>query len=238
MGADLEKAKNEAHTMAHEDIFCGVDKWDDNHFAYDQRSSSLDSFKSSFDENGRIYHIFGSCSSSSMTNMCVVDPTGEAIQLDGSWTSCPSGGSGDALQNACSQGTCSSYTPTSSCSSKLDTLCSSVKQQNNVCTDCIYTRWSTFSSAGCHNADAVNYCVSSSPPPSPSPMPPSPSPSPIAHCDRCAYLVGEQCSGLSGRSCMDCAYSNRAWWMPMGCTIPGCEDEVGAACSSSERVVV
>merc|ERR1712107_943256 len=109
---------------------------------------------------------------------------------------------GDALQNACSQGTCSSYTPTSSCSSKLDTLCSSVKQQNNVCTDCIYTRWSTFSSAGC------------------------------------AYLVGEQCSGLSGRSCMDCAYSNRAWWMPMGCTIPGCEDEVGAACSSSERVVV
>merc|ERR1712107_724789 len=108
--------------------------------------------------------------------MYVVDPTGEAIQLDGSWTSCPSGGSGDALQNACSQGTCSSYTPTSSCSSKLDTLCSSVKQQNNVCTDCIYTRWSTFSSAGC------------------------------------AYLVGEQCSGLSGRSCMDCAYSNRAWW--------------------------
>merc|ERR1712107_33128 len=105
---------------------------------------------------------------------------------------------GDALQNACSQGTCSSYTPTSSCSSKLDTLCSSVKQQNNVCTDCIYTRWSTFSSAGCHNADAVNYCVSSSP---------SPSPSPVAHCDRCVYLVGEQCSGLSGRSCMDCAYS-------------------------------
>merc|ERR1712107_245338 len=99
---------------AHEDIFCGVDKWYDNHFAYDQRSSSLDSFKSSFDENGRIYHIFGSCSSSSMTNMYVVDPTGEAIQLDGSWTSCPSGGSGDALQNACSQGTCSSYTPTSS----------------------------------------------------------------------------------------------------------------------------
>merc|ERR1712136_645009 len=90
--ADLEKAKNEAHTMAHEDIFCGVDKWYDNHFAYDQRSSSLDSFKSSFDENGRIYHIFGSCSSSSMTNMYVVDPTGEAIQLDGSWTSCPSGG--------------------------------------------------------------------------------------------------------------------------------------------------
>merc|ERR1712136_433935 len=191
-----EKAKNEAHTMAHEDIFCGVDKWYDNHFAYDQRSSSLDSFKSSFDENGRIYHIFGSCSS---------------------------------------------YTPTSSCSSKLDTLCSSVKQQNNVCTDCIYTRWSTFSSAGCHNADAVNYCVSSSPSPSPSPMPPSPSPSPMppmAHCDRCVYLVGEQCSGLSGRSCMDCAYSNRAWWIPMGCTIPGCEDEVGAACSSSERVVV
>jgi len=104
--ADLEKAKNEAHTMAHEDIFCGVDKWYDNHFAYDQRSSSLDSFKSSFDENGRIYHIFGSCSSSSMTNMYVVDPTGEAIQLDGSWTSCPSGGPGPRSCSSFNQRSC------------------------------------------------------------------------------------------------------------------------------------
>jgi hypothetical protein len=160
--ADLEEAKNQAHTMAHENVFCGVDKWYDNHFAYDQRLSNLDVFKSSFDRNGRIYHIFGDCSSTWFTNMYVVDPSGEAIQLDGVWASCPSGGSGDALQNACSQGSCSSFTPTSSCSSQLDRLCSSLKFQNDVCTDCIYTRWSTFASAGCDNADVVNYCVTSS----------------------------------------------------------------------------
>ena len=35
--ADLEKAKNKARTMAHEDIFCGVDKWCFDHFAYTMR---------------------------------------------------------------------------------------------------------------------------------------------------------------------------------------------------------
>ena len=157
------RRKNEAHTMANEDIFCGVRQvvmTTTSLVIRDLRASILSKI-----------HIFGSCSSSSMTNMHVVDPTGEAIQLDGSWTSCSSGGSSDALQKACSQGTCSSCTPTSSCSSQLDTLCSSVKQQNDVCTDCICTRWSTFSSAGCDNA------VSSSPSPFSisHPMPPSPS---------------------------------------------------------------
>ena len=188
---------------AHEDIFGGVDKLCDNHFSYDQIFEP-GIYKSSFDSTGD--------SITFSTNMYVVGPTEEAIQLDGSWTSYPSGGSGDALQNAVEL--------------FVEALCSSVKQENEVCTNCINTRWRTFSSAGCHIADVVNYCVSSSPSPSPSPSP------------RCAYLVGEQCPGLSGRSCMNCAYSNRASWMPLGCTIPGREDEVGAACSSSKRVVV
>ena len=40
--ADFQKAKNKARTTAHEDIFCGVDRWCGNHFACDQRSSSLE----------------------------------------------------------------------------------------------------------------------------------------------------------------------------------------------------
>ena len=94
-------------------------------------------FKSACDKNGRIYHIFGDCCSTSMTNMYAVDPSRKAIQFDGPLASCSSGGSGDALQNACSQGTCSSYTPTSNCSAKLDSSCSSVKPQDDTCTDCI-----------------------------------------------------------------------------------------------------
>ena len=148
-----------------------------------------------------------------MANMYAVDLSGEAIQFDGFWASCPSSGSSDALQNACSQGTCSSHTPTSSCSSKFDSLCSSVKLQVDTCTDYIYTyihtTCSTFASVGSDNAYVVNcrvFFVFNSPSP-------SPSPSPAGECDRCAYLVGEQCSGLSGKPCTDCAFSNRFSWV-------------------------
>ena len=66
-----------------------------------------------------------------------------------------SGGSGDTLQNTCGLGACSSYTPTSSCSS--------VTLRDDTCTDCICTRWSTFATASCDNADEVHYLVSASP---------------------------------------------------------------------------
>ena len=97
-------------------------------------------------------------------------------------------------------------------SSKLDSLCSSVELRDDTCTDCIYARWSTLVTAGCDNADVVNYCVSSSP---------SSSPSPAGECDECACLVGEQCSGLGGKPRMDCAFSNRFSLVSMGCEIPG-----------------
>ena len=38
------------------------------------------------------------------------------------------------------------FTTRSSCSWNRDTLCSSVMQEDVVCTDCIYTRWNTFAS--------------------------------------------------------------------------------------------
>ena len=102
-------------------------------------------------------------------------------------------------------------------SSKLDSHCCvphDIKLRDDTCTDFIYTRWSTFATASCDNADVVNCCVSSS-----SSL--SPSPPPAGECDRCAYLVGEQCSGLSGKPCMDCTFSNRFSWVSMGCKIPG-----------------
>ena len=44
-------------------------------------------------------------------------------------------------------GTSSSFSPTSSCSPKLDSLCSSVELGDDTCTDCIYTHWNTFATA-------------------------------------------------------------------------------------------
>lgn len=53
--------------MSHSNEFCGVDKWYDNHFAYDAFwNTSLDKFKAAFDKHDRIYHIYGDCKPSKM----------------------------------------------------------------------------------------------------------------------------------------------------------------------------
>merc|ERR1712023_574568 len=83
----LEAAKNSAHMMSNTDEFCGVDKWYDNHFAYDAFwNVTLDNFKAAFDKNRRIYHIFGDCKQSTSpgpgTNIYVADPTGDVVQVD------------------------------------------------------------------------------------------------------------------------------------------------------------
>lgn len=162
--SDLEAAKLQAHQMSSTDEFCGVDKWYDNHFAYDAFwNTSLDEFKAAFDKRGRIYHIFGDCKPSTRpgpgTNIYVVDPTGDAVQVDGKWKHCPEGGSGDALQNPCAQGNCYKYQASQRCSAKLDNLCAEVKLGNSTCTDCCYLRWHLLEDAGCRNADVVNYCI-------------------------------------------------------------------------------
>ena len=72
-GRTLGKRRTSAHHGAR-NIFCGVGRWCGNHFACNQRSSSLD---------------FTDKSITVSTNMYVVDPTEESIQLQGSWTSCP-----------------------------------------------------------------------------------------------------------------------------------------------------
>ena len=161
--------------------------------------------KSAFDKNRRIYHIFGDCFNTSGTNVYAADISGEAIQFDVFCASYPSIGSGNALQDTCGQGTCSSYTSTSSYSSKLDSLCSSVKSWDDTRMDCTYARWSISATAGCDSGNVVKYCVSSSPSPTP-----SPSASTAGECDRCASLVGEQWTGLSGKPCLDCGCAQLA----------------------------
>jgi hypothetical protein len=163
--AMLESAKLEAHKMAHTSVFCGVDKWYDNHFAYDQNITYLDAFKERFDARGRIYHIFGDCKPSSVpgpgTNIYVVDTIGDAVQLDGSWVHCPSGGSGDALQNPCSQGNCTSHVASASCRKELKAACPlpSPRGLTSICTDCAYRQWVQLEQAGCTNADIANHCT-------------------------------------------------------------------------------
>jgi len=164
--ADLEAAKHAAHRMAMDDEFCGVDKWIDNHVALDQSMYKLDAFKANFDSHNIKYHVFGDCTNSTKpgpgTNMYVVDPTGDSVQLDGQWVQCPQGGSGDALQNPCSQGVCTQFAPSAQCSQQLDTLCARLEKEDDTCTDCAYGKWEELASVGCTNADVVNYCVGTS----------------------------------------------------------------------------
>ena len=129
--------------MAHENVFCSVEKWCYNHFTYDKRSS-----------------LTGRASLSHFRPTCTL------------WTR-REGPSSLMVLGRCVPWVVPvmPFTTRSSCSSNRDTLCSSVMQENVVCTDCIYTRWNTFASEGSNIADVVNYCVSSSPLPSPSPSP-------------------------------------------------------------------
>eukprot|EP00656_Telonema_subtile_P005667 TRINITY_DN12585_c0_g1_i3.p1 TRINITY_DN12585_c0_g1~~TRINITY_DN12585_c0_g1_i3.p1 ORF type:complete len:447 (-),score=102.25 TRINITY_DN12585_c0_g1_i3:54-1394(-) len=161
--ASLEEVKNEAHRMAHVDQFCGVDKYYDNHLALDQSLWVLDSFKSNFDKSNRTYHIFGDCKASSApgpgTNIYVAEPSGDTLQLDGQWDNCPKGGSGDALMDACGQGSCSKHRASTECAAALSVQCSGLGLRNTSCTDCGYTKWAALEASVCTNADVVNYCV-------------------------------------------------------------------------------
>lgn len=162
----LEAVKHSAHEMALSDEFCGVDKWFDNHFAYDQKLTKLDIFKANFDRHAQKYHIFGDCTTVGPgghwrhpTDIYVVDPTGDTVQLNGVWDVCPKGGWGDALLDACYQGNCSRFAPASTCSAALALRCGHVARQNDLCTDCAYSQWRNLATQGCTNADVVNFCI-------------------------------------------------------------------------------
>jgi hypothetical protein len=121
--AELEAVKHGVRREYYVDRFCGVDKFLDNHFAWDQFDIDLNDLSDYFDAHaaavvpgGRsathLYHVFGDGDvmmgpqRGAPTNMYVTDPTGDSIQVDGRWSSVPTGGSGDSLMAPCGQGNC------------------------------------------------------------------------------------------------------------------------------------
>lgn len=102
----IQEKKVAAQKATNVNAICGVSIWYDNHWAFDSLTVTLDSIKAKLDARSWPYQIWGS----PLNNMYAVDSTGDAVQLDGSWTSCSicSKAAGDALMNMCSQGSCDS----------------------------------------------------------------------------------------------------------------------------------
>jgi len=149
-------------------IICGFDKWYDNHYAIDGGKASLNEYKSAFDsyDNGKgwpYYQAWGGAPGPE--NIYVVDPTGDAIQLDSGWEAgtAPAGVAGDALGTMCSQANCKAgQRPTpAACTTALASRCPGLSLQNSKCSDCVYTAdtWAFLSQKDCLNSDVVAYCV-------------------------------------------------------------------------------
>jgi hypothetical protein len=94
---------------------CGFDKWYDNHYGIDAGESNLTAYKAAFDARGWPYYQAWGGYGIGPENLYVVDPTGDALQIDAPWGAggAPAGVAGDALQTMCTQGMrrrCSSTT--------------------------------------------------------------------------------------------------------------------------------
>ena len=78
---DLENAKNSAHEASYTSPSCGFDQYMDNHFDLTQYEVAVDTFTDLLTTEGNKWHCsrvgFGSL------DVYAVEPTGDAIQLDG-----------------------------------------------------------------------------------------------------------------------------------------------------------
>ena len=86
---------------------CGMDKWEDNHYAIDSFSADTSAILS-YVESANVTHLCTSQGGSTSLHY-VVDPTGWLIQLDLGFSSAPSDcatGLRDHTNPACSPGTC------------------------------------------------------------------------------------------------------------------------------------
>merc|ERR1712217_78367 len=98
-------------------------------------------------------------------NLYLVDPTGDAIQMDSKWgTNAPNWvkwAEDDALQNLCTQGNCTAAaaSTTASCRSTLAAKCNHSKDEANKCFDCEHFNWDALARAGCYNGDTVQFCL-------------------------------------------------------------------------------
>jgi hypothetical protein len=138
---------------------CGVDKWYDNHWGLDQNVVSLGDYMAAMAaRNWTYFHLWS-------WNLYLVDPSGDAIQLDSNWgKKAPSWikwAEDDALMNLCTQGNCSAATASTSrsCIKAISTMCSDQKAQINKCFDCVHWNWDELAAAGCYNGDTVGFCL-------------------------------------------------------------------------------
>merc|ERR1712217_681079 len=105
--ADFENMLNNVHkTLMDGHPFCGMDKWEDNHYAIDSQTADTSKIVA-YINSKRPYHLCQSGSSgppgpgggSSTTVHYIWDPTGWGIQLDLRFTTVP-----DDCKNAPSSG--------------------------------------------------------------------------------------------------------------------------------------
>ena len=105
----LEENKMTTHKNALESVFCGFDRWFDNHYAFscdDGACPLMDTWQAG------AKHWYGNLATPLMHvwrepayNMYLVDPTGDAIQLMGNWNATPVNASANAA-DLCSLGSC------------------------------------------------------------------------------------------------------------------------------------
>jgi hypothetical protein len=138
---------------------CGVDKWYDNHWGMDQQVVSLGDYMAAMaSRNWTYYHLWS-------WNLYLVDPSGDAIQLDSNWgKKAPSWvkfAEDDALMNLCTQGNCTaaSASVTASCLEAMAAKCGHHKDKVNKCFDCVHWNWDELFGSGCYNGDTVGFCL-------------------------------------------------------------------------------
>ena len=157
--ADLEAAKLRAHTAFSAGSICGFSKWYDNHWCWDQAQISLNTLLEAWQSTGLPFHIWGD-GPGSTPNVYGVGPTGDAIQLDGVWTSCTGDcaqAEGNALTSSCMMGNCEASVTSGVCVGHVRDLCPSVNA--STCIDCVLFHWDTITSQGCTIADAAFHCT-------------------------------------------------------------------------------
>ena len=152
----LEGLKHALRTKFDVDPYCGVDKFYDNHYDYVQYAVPLDNFTRAFDRFPAVMHVFGN--GTVPYSVYVTDPTGDAIQLVGRWTTSPDLARGDALADACSQGNCERFDASAPCRAALAGF-EALRLRKARCADALYGAYDRLEAAGCTNADVANFCV-------------------------------------------------------------------------------
>ena len=101
--ADWEQAKMRSYAAFATDPGCGFSKWYDNHYAWDQSTYDMETFVPLWEAGGWPWHVWAEPNN----DVYAVDPTGDSIQMDTSWSACSSN---EWCSSADGNGKCIVYT--------------------------------------------------------------------------------------------------------------------------------